>query len=165
VFRRPADDTGQACAYNECEWFFFRIPSMFGQALTRLGVPGLVDAAPALRERDADAPSVPEVRAGASAGPQARRRVPLTALARDAAGVVAGVRLPEAAELAQDPALARMALRLMEIGFIEGARLRVVAFGQPGDDPIGVRVGGRGGMTTFALRRVEAACVWVWPDR
>ena len=91
--------------------------------------------------------------------------MPLTALPRHATGIVAGVRLPEASELAQDPALARMALRLMEIGFIEGAQLRVVAFGQPGDDPIGVRVGGRSGLTTFALRRVEAACVWVWPDR
>ena len=28
----------------------------------------------------------------------------------------------------------------------------------------GVRVGGRGGISTFALRRLEAACVWVWPD-
>jgi hypothetical protein len=25
-------------------------------------------------------------------------------------------------------------------------------------------VGGRGGISTFALRRHEAACVWVWPD-
>ena len=28
---------------------------------------------------------------------------------------------------------------------------------------IGVRVGGRGGATTFALRRQEAACIQVWP--
>ena len=57
-----------------------------------------------------------------------------------------------------------MALRLIEIGFVQGAQLRVIAFGQPGDDPIGVRVGGRGGVSTFALRRQEASCVWVWPD-
>ena len=57
-----------------------------------------------------------------------------------------------------------MALRLIEIGFVQGASLRVIAFGQPGDDPIGVRVGGRGGISTFALRRLEASCVWVWPD-
>jgi hypothetical protein len=25
-------------------------------------------------------------------------------------------------------------------------------------------VGGRGGVSTFALRRQEASCVWVWPD-
>lgn len=86
--------------------------------------------------------------------------VPLTTLARGATGRVAGVRLPAA----HDAALERMALRLMEIGFVEGEHLRVVAFGQPGDDPIGVRIGGRGGVSSFALRRVEAACVWVVPE-
>jgi ferrous iron transport protein A len=58
-----------------------------------------------------------------------------------------------------------MALRLIEIGFVRGERLRVVAFGQPGNDPIGVRIGGRGGSSFFALRRQEASCVWVWPDQ
>jgi ferrous iron transport protein A len=91
--------------------------------------------------------------------------VPLTALPKGATGRVAGVRVaPAAAGTPQDPAVERMALRLIEIGFVEGEALRVVAFGQPGDDPIGVRIGGRGGRSTFALRRVEAACVWVVPD-
>ena len=92
--------------------------------------------------------------------------VPLTALPRDATGIVAGVRLHAPGAAAQDdPAFERMALRLIEIGFVQGASLRVIAFGQPGDDPIGVRVGGRGGISTFALRRAEAACVQVWPDK
>ena len=57
-----------------------------------------------------------------------------------------------------------LALRLMELGFIEGETLRVLAFGHPGRDPIGVRLGGRGGAGSFALRRKEASLVWVRPD-
>ena len=57
-----------------------------------------------------------------------------------------------------------LALRLLELGFIEGEPLRIVAFGQPGRDPIGVRLGGRGGAGAFALRRKEAALVWVMPE-
>ena len=92
--------------------------------------------------------------------------VPLTALRRHATGRVAGVRVPAPADgRSVDAEVERMALRLIEIGFVEGEHLRVIAFGQPGDDPIGVRVGGRGGISTFALRRQEAACVWVWPDK
>ncbi len=47
--------------------------------------------------------------------------------------------------------------RLLEIGFIEGEPVRVIAHGQPGREPIAVRVGG----TTFALRRFEAERVLV----
>ena len=50
-----------------------------------------------------------------------------------------------------------LALRLIEIGFLPGERVRVIARGQPGDEPIAVRVG----HTTFALRRFEAAFVSV----
>ncbi len=42
--------------------------------------------------------------------------------------------------------------RLMEVGFVEGEELRVIAHGHPGREPIAVRIGG----TTFALRRFEA---------
>jgi len=94
-----------------------------------------------------------------------RTTVPLTTLPRNATGTVAGVRVNAlGADGALDPDVERMALRLIEIGFVQGATLRVIAFGQPGNDPIGVRVGGRGGVSTFALRRQEASCVWVWPD-
>ncbi len=52
-----------------------------------------------------------------------------------------------------------IALRLFEIGFIPGERVRVVARGYPGGDPLAVRVGD----TMFALRRFEAERVLVTP--
>jgi ferrous iron transport protein A len=138
---------------------------MFGSVIARLHGPSSfeADAAPTLRECAAVA--LPEGRTAPD--DEARVMVPLTRLPRHATGIVAGVRLspPGAAAAEADPAAERMALRLIEIGFVQGERLRVVAFGQPGDDPIGVRIGGRGGSSTFALRRQEAGCVWVWPDR
>ena len=45
--------------------------------------------------------------------------------------------------------------RLSELGFFAGERLRVVARGPFGGEPIAVRVG----TSTFALRRHEAHCV------
>ncbi|MBN8516097.1 FeoA family protein [Accumulibacter sp.] len=54
-----------------------------------------------------------------------------------------------------------LALRLYEIGFVDGERVRVVARGFPGGEPIAVRVGG----TIFALRRFEAERVLVAPLR
>ena len=48
-------------------------------------------------------------------------------------------------------------LRLLEIGFLPGEAVRVVARGGLGGDPIAVRVG----QATFALRRREASMVQV----
>jgi ferrous iron transport protein A len=48
-------------------------------------------------------------------------------------------------------------LRLLELGFVEGESLRVIAHGFPGREPIAVRIGN----TTFALRRFEADHVLV----
>ena len=48
-------------------------------------------------------------------------------------------------------------LRLLEIGFLPGEAVRVIAKGLPGGDPLAVRVG----HTTFALRRHEAAMIQV----
>lgn len=48
-------------------------------------------------------------------------------------------------------------LRLLELGFVEGESLRVVAHGFPGREPIAVRIGN----TTFALRCFEADHVLV----
>ncbi len=144
---------------------------MFATVIARFSDPASpgADVAPALRERDAGGRATPEqavVRAPAPTGAEVREMVPLTSLARHATGTVAGVRVASAGvDFESDPALERMGLRLIEIGFVQGAHLRVIAFGQPGDDPIGVRVGGRGGVSTFALRRQEASCVWVWPDQ
>ena len=139
---------------------------MFGSVIARLHGPSSFegDLAPTLRERA----TATGAAGGAAPAPaaDARDMVPLTRLPRHATGIVAGVRLATpGGSTDHDPALERMALRLIEIGFVQGERLRVVAFGQPGDDPIGVRIGGRGGSSTFALRRQEAGCVWVWPDR
>ena len=125
---------------------------MPGQVLARLGESTPLTAVDTARERGPAAP--------------VRASVPLTRLPRNAGGTVAGVRVEALGpDGSLDPDVERMALRLIEIGFVQGASLRVIAFGQPGDDPIGVRVGGRGGVSTFALRRAEAACVQVWPDK
>ena len=50
--------------------------------------------------------------------------------------------------------------RLKELGFLPGARLRVVGYGLFGQDPIAVQVNG----TKFALRRVEASHILVEPE-
>jgi len=50
-------------------------------------------------------------------------------------------------------------LRLLEIGFLPGEPVQVMARAFPGHDPVAVRVG----HTTFALRRHEAALVRVSP--
>ena len=49
--------------------------------------------------------------------------------------------------------------RLEEIGFVVGEQVRLMAKAIPGGDPMVVRVG----QSTFALRRVEAACISVMP--
>jgi len=48
-------------------------------------------------------------------------------------------------------------LRLLELGFIAGEHIEVVAESRPGRDPFVVRVGN----TQFALRRREARNIWV----
>ena len=50
--------------------------------------------------------------------------------------------------------------RLEEIGFVVGEQVRLMAKAIPGGDPMVVRVG----QSTFALRRVEAACISVIPN-
>ncbi len=47
--------------------------------------------------------------------------------------------------------------RLAELGFLPGERLRIVARGFMGREPIAVRIG----TSTFALRLFEAACIRV----
>ena len=56
-----------------------------------------------------------------------------------------------------DGATRALVLRLMEIGFLPGEPVRVIASGFPSADPLAVRVG----QATFALRRHEAALVRV----
>jgi ferrous iron transport protein A len=50
---------------------------------------------------------------------------------------------------------------LEDIGFIPGEAVTVLASGALGADPLAVRIG----VSTFALRRVEAACVRVEPSQ
>lgn len=50
--------------------------------------------------------------------------------------------------------------RLLELGFVPGERLEVVAAVWPGGDPMAVRLGN----TTFALRRREARSILVAVD-
>lgn len=51
-----------------------------------------------------------------------------------------------------DPDQQHLVLRLIEIGFLPGEPLRIIAHGYPGHEPIAVRLG----HSTFALRRFEA---------
>lgn len=51
------------------------------------------------------------------------------------------------------------AAQLEDIGFLAGERVSIMARSLPGGDPLVVRVG----LSTFALRRVEAACILVTP--
>ena len=53
-----------------------------------------------------------------------------------------------------------MRRRLLELGFVQGETIRIVAESFPGRDPIAVRVG----TATFALRRHEAALIHVERD-
>ena len=76
--------------------------------------------------------------------------VPLSSLRPGATGTVAGVLPPQTGP---DEQLVR---RLVEIGFLAGEPVRIVARA-PGDEPIAVRLG----RSTFALRGFEAAFVQV----
>jgi ferrous iron transport protein A len=52
---------------------------------------------------------------------------------------------------------AGVSLRLKELGFLPGAKLKVIGFGLMGSDPLAVQING----TKFALRRAEASKVSV----
>jgi len=69
-------------------------------------------------------------------------------------GVIVRIGTPETAEQQH------IVLRLIEIGFLPGETVRIVAYGRPGREPIAVRLG----HTTFALRRHEAAFIHVFPE-
>ena len=73
--------------------------------------------------------------------------VSLDALPRGARAVVVSV----AFRGTDDP----VARRLVELGFVPGEQVQMIAHGPFGGDPLAVRLGG----TRFALRRAEAARV------
>ncbi len=76
--------------------------------------------------------------------------VSLSALSPGTTGTVVGVGSP-AAELSP------LERRLLELGFVNGEEIEIVAEARPGRDPFVVRIGN----STFALRRREAESVWV----
>ena len=53
--------------------------------------------------------------------------------------------------------LSALERRLLELGFVNGEQIEILAEARPGRDPFVVRVGN----TTLALRRREAQSVWV----
>jgi ferrous iron transport protein A len=79
----------------------------------------------------------------------------LDMLDRGIPAVVTAIR-PSAAFGGRDEAVTR---RLMELGFLPGAQLSIVAFGAFRREPIAVRIA----QGTFALRREEAAKILVTP--
>ena len=91
----------------------------------------------------------------AAGAPPAEVHVPLSQLRPGERAVVSGLRLPEAAHGHGHGR--QLVMRLLEIGFVEGEPVRVVAIGPGGREPLAVRIGG----TMFALRRHEAEHVLV----
>lgn len=79
----------------------------------------------------------------------------LAALQRGEHAVVEGV--ADDGDLFGDTRESTIARRLLELGFVPGATLEVIASMWPGDDPLAVRIGG----STFALRQHEARAVRV----
>lgn len=88
--------------------------------------------------------------------PVAEQRVSLATLRKGQTARVLEVRLPKGNH-GHD---LNLVLRLLEIGFVPGERVRVVALGPGGSEPIAVRIGG----TMFALRRHEAEHILVAPQ-
>jgi ferrous iron transport protein A len=78
--------------------------------------------------------------------------VPLHALPRGAVAVIDSLHTPN------DEGDREVLLRLIELGFLPGEVVRVVARAAAGREPLAVRLGNQ---STFALRRREAALVQV----
>lgn len=75
---------------------------------------------------------------------------------------MAGKILAVRAESAEDGlSAAELERRLIELGFVEGARVEILHQGLFGGDPIAVRIN----EATVALRRREAASILVEPER
>lgn len=85
------------------------------------------------------------------------RDMPVPVLALALSDAATGV--PMIVSDVRDDGMHEWAARLRELGFINGETVCVLRRGQPGGEPLAVRVG----VSTFALRRAEAACVRVVP--
>jgi len=82
-----------------------------------------------------------------------REKHHLALLRKGDCAVVTGLAEAEGSEQAM------LKMRLLELGFAPGEQIRVVAESFPGRDPMAIRIGN----TTFALRRREAAMIYVMP--
>jgi ferrous iron transport protein A len=92
--------------------------------------------------------------------PKSATATPLTldTLRKGECGVVAGV-VDDDPGMVSDVANATIGRRLLELGFVAGEPVEVVATLWPGGDPMAVRVG----TSVFALRRREARAVLIEP--
>ena len=86
--------------------------------------------------------------------PGAVGAVLLNTLRQGARGTIVGLGAPG------DDDERELLLRLIEIGFLPGETVRIVARAAGGREPVAVRLGGQ---STFALRRREAELVQVQP--
>jgi ferrous iron transport protein A len=84
--------------------------------------------------------------------------ISLATLKKGTRGVVAEV--TDDAQSLGDEAHSTISRRLLELGFVPGEPLEIVAAVWPGGDPMAVRLGN----TTFALRRREARAILVTVD-
>jgi ferrous iron transport protein A len=83
--------------------------------------------------------------------------MPLGQASRGFAGRIDGIHVGENTHGLAAPEIES---RLLELGFVEGAEIRVLHEGPIGRDPIAVRING----TTIALRRREAMAILVTPS-
>ena len=90
-----------------------------------------------------------------SATPSGTRLVRLSEATRGLTGLVARVGAEDDGHGAIDPA--ELERRLLEMGFVEGARIRLLHEGFIGRDPIAVQLDDM----RIALRRREARGVWI----
>ena len=84
-----------------------------------------------------------------------RSPVSLAQLRKGSRGVVVTIHQDE--QCIGDEAQSTVGRRLLELGFVPGESVEVIAEVWPGHDPIAVRVGA----STFAVRRREAASILV----
>jgi ferrous iron transport protein A len=84
--------------------------------------------------------------------------VSLSALKKGSRGIVTEVQ--DDRQSLGDEAHSTVSRRLLELGFVPGEPIEIVAAVWPGGDPIAVRLGS----STFALRRREAGAVLVAVD-
>jgi ferrous iron transport protein A len=82
----------------------------------------------------------------------------LASLLKGEHGVVQSVQQDDSATMGNVEG-STMARRLLEIGFVPGERVEVLATAWPAGDPMAVRVGS----SVFALRRREARAVLLQP--